>query len=121
MARNCPRLVIAGLSGDTGKTVASLSLLTALRRTGRSLSVFKKGPDYIDAAWLSWAAGIPCRNLDTFMVDPERVRASFVRAAAGSEVGVIEGNRDCSTARMRPVPTVPHRSPDCSGRRSSWW
>lgn len=93
MALKCPRLVIAGLSGDSGKTVTSLSLLFALRRRGLHLSVFKKGPDYIDAAWLSWASGVTCRNLDTYMVAAEGVLASFARAAAGTDIAVIEGNR----------------------------
>lgn len=93
MALKCPRLVIAGLSGDSGKTVTSLSLLTALRRRGLRLSVFKKGPDYIDAAWLSWASGSACRNLDTYMVGADGVLASFARAAAGTDIAVIEGNR----------------------------
>jgi len=93
MALKCPRLVIAGLSGDSGKTVTSLSLLMALRRRGLRLSVFKKGPDYIDAAWLSWASGTTCRNLDTYMVVADGVLASFARAATGSDIAVIEGNR----------------------------
>jgi cobyrinic acid a,c-diamide synthase len=93
MAMSCPRLVIAGLSGDSGKTITSLSLLTALKRRGRSLSVFKKGPDYIDAAWLSWAGGAACRNLDTYMVEPDQVRASFSVSSQGSDIAIIEGNR----------------------------
>jgi len=93
MVTKCPRLVIAGLSGDSGKTITSLSLLTALRRRGLSLSVFKKGPDYIDAAWLAWAAQAECRNLDTYMVKPDMVAASFAEAAEGSDLALIEGNR----------------------------
>ncbi len=93
MGVNIARIIIAGLSGDTGKTVASLSLLTALRRKGLATSVFKKGPDYIDAAWLSWAGGGVCRNLDTYMVDPERVTARFARHAPLGDIAVIEGNR----------------------------
>jgi len=93
MAMNCPRLVVAGLSGDSGKTITSLSLLLALKRRGLRLSVFKKGPDYIDAAWLSWAAGSRCRNLDTYMVAAEDVRSSFVTAAEGSDIAIVEGNR----------------------------
>lgn len=93
MANNYPRLVVAGLSGDSGKTITSLSLLTALRQKGVSLSVFKKGPDYIDAAWLSAASASTCRNLDTYMVPRDRVLAGFVRHSAGSDLALIEGNR----------------------------
>ncbi len=93
MGLRIPRMTVAGLSGDSGKTVVSLSLLTAFREKGQSVSVFKKGPDYIDAAWLSAVAGSSCRNLDTFMVDPPRVLDRFVRSAGGSDVALIEGNR----------------------------
>jgi len=93
MATSLSRLVIAGLSGDSGKTIASLSFLTALKRKGHSVSVFKKGPDYIDPAWLSMAAQTVCRNLDTYMVDPADVLKSFVVHADESGVSVIEGNR----------------------------
>jgi cobyrinic acid a,c-diamide synthase len=85
--------VIAGLSGDSGKTIASLSILTALRRRGYSVSVFKKGPDYIDPAWLSLVAGSPCRSLDTYMVDPEVVFKTFLSHAQKSDISLIEGNR----------------------------
>ena len=93
MRVSIPRLVIAGLSGDSGKTLVSLSLLAALRRKGTVLSVFKKGPDYIDAAWLTRTAGSTCRNLDTYLVDTEGVCRTFTRYAADSELAVIEGNR----------------------------
>lgn len=93
MTTSSPRLVIAGLSGDSGKTIASLSILTALRERGLSVSVFKKGPDYIDPAWLSLVTDTVCRSLDTFMVDPEIVARSFVTHAGKSDISVIEGNR----------------------------
>ena len=78
MGTSLARLVIAGLSGDSGKTIVSLSFVTALKRKGRGVSVFKKGPDYIDPAWLAMAAQSPCRNLDTYMVDRKDVLSSFV-------------------------------------------
>jgi cobyrinic acid a,c-diamide synthase len=93
MTMSSSRLVIAGLSGDSGKTIASLSILTALRQRGFSVSVFKKGPDYIDPAWLSLVTGTVCRSLDTYMVDPEVVVRSFVSHSEGSDISVIEGNR----------------------------
>jgi len=39
-----PRLVIAGMSGDSGKTLFSLGLLLALRDRGFAVRAFKKGP-----------------------------------------------------------------------------
>ncbi len=88
-----PRLVIAGLSGDSGKTTVSLSMLAALRERGLSVSAFKKGPDYIDAAWLSSVSGNVCRNLDTYMVEKERVTRRFADSARESDFALIEGNR----------------------------
>jgi cobyrinic acid a,c-diamide synthase len=93
MSSSIPRLVIAGLSGDSGKTLSSLALLAALRRRGLAVSVFKKGPDYIDSAWLSKVAGFQCRNLDTYLVDSQKVFETFAVNAAGSEIAIIEGNR----------------------------
>jgi cobyrinic acid a,c-diamide synthase len=57
------------------------------------MAVFKKGPDYIDAAWLSRAAGVPCFNLDTYLMGPGGVRASFERRTSGTHLAVVEGNR----------------------------
>jgi cobyrinic acid a,c-diamide synthase len=93
-----PRLLIAGMSGGAGKTLVSLALLLALRRAGFQVRAFKKGPDYIDAAWLSWAASYPARNLDTYLMGRDTVRASFVRTgfagnAATDGINLIEGNR----------------------------
>jgi cobyrinic acid a,c-diamide synthase len=85
--------VVAGLSGDAGKTIACLSILAALRDRGLSVSVFKKGPDYIDPAWLSSLSQTTCRNLDTYMVDREVVARNFVVHAQKSDISLIEGNR----------------------------
>ncbi|MEE9442330.1 MAG: cobyrinate a,c-diamide synthase [candidate division Zixibacteria bacterium] len=90
---NSARLIIAGLSGDSGKTIVSLSTITAARLRGLTIAPFKKGPDYIDSAWLSNCAGIPCRNLDTWMVEPESVARSFGRYAQRYDLSIIEGNR----------------------------
>jgi cobyrinic acid a,c-diamide synthase len=88
-----PRLVIAGASGDAGKTLLSLGLLLALRERGVPTCAFKKGPDYIDPAWLSWASGRPVRNLDTFLMGFETSLATFTRHALPGGFNLIEGNR----------------------------
>ncbi len=97
-----PRLVLAGISGDSGKTLLALGLIFALRDQELSVRAFKKGPDYIDAAWLSWASGHPARNLDTYLMGFERCNSCFTASALQDGLNLIEGNRglyDGSDAR----------------------
>jgi cobyrinic acid a,c-diamide synthase len=91
-------IVIGALRGGSGKTMVSLGLIAALAAEGRQVAPFKKGPDYIDAGWLSLAAGRPCYNLDTFLIDTDRIRQTFHVHTRETDVAVIEGNRgiyDC--------------------------
>ena len=75
-----PRLIVAGLSGDSGKTLVTLGLTGAFAARGLTIAPFKKGPDYIDAGWLEAAAGRPGRNLDTFMMGPAAIVEAFTNA-----------------------------------------
>lgn len=86
-------VVMAALRGGAGKTFITASVVAALKRRGLGLAVFKKGPDYIDAGWLGLAAKSDCYNLDTYLMDPEIVRRSFLRRSAGKQAAVVEGNR----------------------------
>jgi len=88
-----PRLVVAGLSGESGKTLVSLALLLEARRRGLPVRAFKKGPDYIDAAWLEWASGKPARNLDSYLMGFEQAVRSFAGNAVGAGLNLVEGNR----------------------------
>ena len=63
-------IVLAGLSGGSGKSVVTVGLIAALRNRGSGVAVFKKGPDYIDAGWMSMAAERPCYNLDPYLMSP---------------------------------------------------
>jgi len=86
-------LVVAGLAGGSGKSVVSVGLSAALRRKGKNIVPFKKGPDYIDAGWLQLAAGNNCYNLDPYLMEPEAIRASFLERSEPADLVIVEGNR----------------------------
>jgi cobyrinic acid a,c-diamide synthase len=88
-----PGVVVAGLRGGSGKTIISLGITAAWKRMNIAVSPFKKGPDYIDAGWLSLAAGRPCYNLDTYLCDPAVVQQSFLTHSRSCDIALVEGNR----------------------------
>ncbi len=86
-------IVVAGLSGGSGKSLVAVGLVAAYARQGRKVVPFKKGPDYIDAGWLQFAAGQPCYNLDPFLMDREIIQHSFGLHSANADMAIVEGNR----------------------------
>ncbi|MDL2269055.1 cobyrinate a,c-diamide synthase [Desulfosarcina sp. OttesenSCG-928-A07] len=96
--RPTPGIVVAALHGGSGKTIFSVGIIAALKALGKSVAPFKKGPDYIDAGWLALAAGRPCYNLDTFLIDPDILLTSYHTHTQHTDFSLIEGNRgiyDC--------------------------
>jgi cobyrinic acid a,c-diamide synthase len=89
----CPRLTIAGLGGDTGKTVISAGLCRVWQKKGFKVIPFKKGPDYIDMGWLSLGASHPCYNLDLFLMNEDQALFSFGIHTKHVDIALIEGNR----------------------------
>jgi cobyrinic acid a,c-diamide synthase len=82
------------MRGGAGKTVVSLGLAAAWKQElGLRISVFKKGPDYIDSGWLSAASGGSCYNLDQYLMTSEQIVRSFAMRSARSDGSLIEGNR----------------------------
>ena len=86
-------IVVAGLSGGSGKSVVAVGMVAAYAGQGRRVVPFKKGPDYIDAGWLQLAAGQPCYNLDPYLMDREIISNSFKVHARNADLVIIEGNR----------------------------
>jgi len=92
MRLTVPRIVIAGLAGDSGKTLVALGLARALAARGLAVAPLEKGPDYIDAGWLGAAAGRTARNLDTFMDGTAGV-GEVVARSFPADLLLVEGNR----------------------------
>jgi cobyrinic acid a,c-diamide synthase len=88
-----PRIMVAALRGGSGKTILSIGLIAAWKKRNQSIAPFKKGPDYIDTGWLALAAGRPCYNLDTFLLDTDHILQSFLSHTLKDDIAVIEGNR----------------------------
>jgi cobyrinic acid a,c-diamide synthase len=96
MLWNIPRIIISGLAGGCGKTFASVGITSALKSRGIDVYPFKKGPDYIDSAWLSSAAEKPCYNLDTFLMGNDGVMHSFEQHTGINQVCNYCDNASCA-------------------------
>ena len=113
------RLVISGLSGGSGKTLVSLGLTRLFTRQGIAVQPFKKGPDYIDYAWLALAARRPAACLDPYFQGDDALGRQFrgICSLRPAELALIEGNRGlfdgrdvsgtCSTAHVARLLDAP--------------
>ncbi len=88
-----PGLLISAAHKSSGKTSVSIGLAAALAARGLTVQPFKKGPDYIDPAWLSLAAGRPCRNLDFYTMDRAEILSTFLGHGCNADVALVEGNK----------------------------
>lgn len=84
-------LVIAAPRSGSGKTLVTLGLVAALRRRGLVIAAAKTGPDYIDRAHLSRAAGSEAINLDPWAMSPGRLRSLAHAHASGADLLITEG------------------------------
>jgi cobyrinic acid a,c-diamide synthase len=87
----CPALLIAAPASGQGKTTVTAALARLHTRQGRRVTVFKCGPDFLDPQIHAVASGRPCLNLDLGMCGEADARWRLARAAADSDLILIEG------------------------------
>ena len=85
--------MIAALRGGSGKTIITLGLSSTFISKNIKISTFKKGPDFIDAGWLTFSSGSPCHNLDPFLMRDEVILNSIEQNSKDMDISLIEGNR----------------------------
>jgi cobyrinic acid a,c-diamide synthase len=88
---NVPRIVVAGLYGEGGKTTVATGLMGALKKKGLKVQPFKVGPDYIDGSYHTAVTNTPSRHLDPWLTSPQAVLEIFENACRNADVAVIEG------------------------------
>ncbi|WP_374371428.1 cobyrinate a,c-diamide synthase [Dongia sp.] len=84
-------LIIAAPSSGSGKTLATLSLLSLLKARGISVVGCKAGPDYIDPEFHAAATGKPCFNLDIWAMRRSSLDGLLSRQAARGDFVIVEG------------------------------
>jgi len=87
----CPALLIAAPASGQGKTTVTAALARLHTRQGRRVTVFKCGPDFLDPQIHAFASGRPCQNLDLGMCGETDARWRLAKAAAESDLILIEG------------------------------
>ncbi|MGD7481959.1 cobyrinate a,c-diamide synthase, partial [Ralstonia pseudosolanacearum] len=90
-ARQCPALFLSAPASHQGKTTLTAGLARHHRNQGRTVRVFKTGPDYLDPYILERASGQPVHSLDLWMTGEADCRQRLYAAAAEADLILIEG------------------------------
>lgn len=89
--RPCSALFISAPASGQGKTTVTAALAAYHRSQGRSVRVFKTGPDFIDPTILEAASGHAVYQLDLWMGSRDECRARLYQAAGEADLILIEG------------------------------
>ena len=84
--------LITGDRSGSGKTSITLGI-SAVLALEYKVQPFKVAMDYIDPSYLTGVTGRMCRNLDSYVMSEEQLRASYDNARADADIAVIEGVR----------------------------
>lgn len=86
-----PAMLVAAPASGQGKTTVTAALAWLHRRAGRTVRVFKSGPDYLDPSILAAASGAPVHSLDLWMTGASDAAARLAQAAAEADLILVEG------------------------------
>jgi len=85
------KILIAGTNSGVGKTTISLGIMQALTKRNMKVQPYKVGPDYIDPSYHTFITGRHSRNLDSYMLDDEKIKYVFNKSSQDADISVVEG------------------------------
>lgn len=85
------KILIAGTSSGVGKTTISLGIMQALTKRNLKVQPYKVGPDYIDPSYHTFITGRYSRNLDSYMLDDEKIKYIVKESSKDADISVVEG------------------------------
>ncbi len=85
------KILIAGTNSGVGKTTISLGIMQALTKRNLKVQPYKVGPDYIDPSYHTFITGRYSRNLDSYMLDDEKIKHIVKNSSKDADISVIEG------------------------------
>ena len=88
---SCPAVFISAPASGQGKTTISAGLARYYHNKGRTVRVFKTGPDYLDPLILQRASHHPVEQIDLWMMGKNYCRQLLYQAALEADLILIEG------------------------------
>jgi len=87
-----PAAMITAPGSGSGKSMVTAALARLHRNAGRTVRVFKHGPDYLDPMVLEKASGNPVYQLHPWMTGEDECRWRLAEAASSADLILVEGS-----------------------------
>ena len=87
----CPALFLSAPASGQGKTTITAGLSRYFKNQGKTVRVFKTGPDYLDPQILAQASGEAVEPLDLWMAGENDCKHKLYEAAKVADLILIEG------------------------------
>ncbi|WP_417552992.1 cobyrinate a,c-diamide synthase [Marinomonas fungiae] len=88
---HCPALFLTAPASNQGKTTITAALARYFTEQGKTVRVFKTGPDYLDPQILAQASKQPVEQLDIWMAGDEYCQKMLFDAAQEADLILVEG------------------------------
>ena len=87
----CPALFLSAPASGQGKTTITAGLSRYFKNQGKTVRVFKTGPDYLDPQILEQASGQAVEPLDLWMAGENDCKHKLYEAAKVADLILVEG------------------------------